>query len=471
MPLTVLSDHDVSRILHSFTKEDILALQENMADALHWYSTSNDDNDYCSDFQPERVQLKRKDGSTTLFLPANGCKGQGVKIINVVPPDALGGLPSLENLSLDSEMSSRSSISSGIDSPRTTPRSPSVSTSDTRSSVSSLPDVSVDALEGGGPGDVLDKSVSTIRGSLTLMDQLGNTIGLINAEEVTAFRTALCSTMMLRKRHSVHDLTVFGAGKQAYWHIRLALLLRGDEIHHLNIITRKFESARKCVMRLYNPQPDDPGYVNPIGSKYNSRAKKNILTPAHTEYQRLVKEYVRASNVIFCCTPSESPLFPASYLINPEGRKKGRYIACIGSYKANMIELHPDVLRYAVAPHHEHRHIHKRQKEGGAIIVDSVTGCLREAGEVVQAKLLPDQVVELGELFMLKKEAERKSREKGQHAEGGCAFQDNSGLMEWLTRGNVIYKSVGLGLMDIVVGGFMIEWAKERDIGTTIPNF
>ncbi|KAF2478438.1 hypothetical protein BDY17DRAFT_258935 [Neohortaea acidophila] len=388
MPLTVLSDHDVSRILHSFTKEDILALQENMADALHWYSTSNDDNDYCSDFQPERVQLKRKDGSTTLFLPANGCKGQGVKIINVVPPDALGGLPSL-----------------------------------------------------------------------------------INAEEVTAFRTALCSTMMLRKRHSVHDLTVFGAGKQAYWHIRLALLLRGDEIHHLNIITRKFESARKCVMRLYNPQPDDPGYVNPIGSKYNSRAKKNILTPAHTEYQRLVKEYVRASNVIFCCTPSESPLFPASYLINPEGRKKGRYIACIGSYKANMIELHPDVLRYAVAPHHEHRHIHKRQKEGGAIIVDSVTGCLREAGEVVQAKLLPDQVVELGELFMLKKEAERKSREKGQHAEGGCAFQDNSGLMEWLTRGNVIYKSVGLGLMDIVVGGFMIEWAKERDIGTTIPNF
>lgn len=479
MPLTVLSDHEVSRILHSFTKDDILALQENMADALHWYSTSNDENDYCSDFQPERVLLKRKDGSTTAFTPANGIRGQGVKIVNSIPRDALGGLPSLDNLSLNTQYSSRSSVSSGIDSPRgsistastTDTRSSSTSMPESGSSQSSLPDVSADALGDGRPGDVLDKSVSTTRGSLTLMDQLGNTVGLINAEEVTAFRTALCSTMMLKKRQSVHDVTVFGAGKQAYWHIRLALLLRGEEIHHLNIITRNFDSARKCVMRLYNPQPDDPGYVNPLGSKYNSRSKKNILTPAHTEYERLLKDYVRASNVIFCCTPSETPLFPASYLINPEGRKKGRYISCIGSYEPKMIELHPDILRYAVAPHHEHRHIHKRQKEGGAIIVDTVTGCLKSAGEVIQAKLLPDQVVELGELFMLKKEAERKWKEKGDKGEGGCIFQDGSGLKEWLTKGNVIYKSVGLGLMDIVVGGFLIEWAKDRDIGTTIPHF
>ena len=120
------------------------------------------------------------------------------------------------------------------------------------------------------------------------MDNLGNTTGLINAEEVTAFRTALSSTMLLKKRQSVHDLTVFGAGKQAYWHIRLAMLLRPDEIHHLNIITRNFESARKCIMRLYDPQPDDPNFVNHIGEKYNSKTKKNILTPGHTEYQRPV---------------------------------------------------------------------------------------------------------------------------------------------------------------------------------------
>ncbi|KAK4502400.1 hypothetical protein PRZ48_005825 [Zasmidium cellare] len=470
MPLTVLSDKDVSRILHSFDKEDVLELQQSLADALHWYSTSSDANDCCSDYQPERTYLKRKDGTTTLFTPASGMTGQGVKVVNIVPPDAGGiGPPLRESSTMSSDGDSRSSISS-------VSRSGSTATTGTAGSQSSLPTTVSEISDEAGklslqsnPG--FENAVASIKGSLTLLDGAGNTTGLINAEEVTAFRTALASTMLLKKRHSVHDVTVFGAGKQAYWHIRLALLLRGPEIHHLNIVTRNFESARKCIMRVYNPQPDDPDYVNPVGAKYNSKTKTNILTPMHGEYERLIKEYVRASNVIFCCTPSTTPLFPATYLTNPEGRKKGRYIACIGSYKPHMVELHPDVLRYAVAPHHEHRHIHKRQKEGGAIIVDTVTGCLKEAGEVIQAKLMPDQVVELGELLMLKRDAEARMKEKGEKVEEGCNFQDNSGLKEWLTRGNVIYKSVGLGLMDVTVGNALIEKARERGVGTTIDYF
>ncbi|QIW99057.1 hypothetical protein AMS68_004575 [Peltaster fructicola] len=469
MPLTVLSDHEVNRILHSFGKEDIEKLQQALADALHWYSTSSDANDCCSDFQPERTVVKRKDGSTTLFMPASSINSQGIKVVNVVPPDEKG-LPDLDGLSLDTSESHRSSLS-GTSSPRhSISNASTLTTSTTHSSATSQSASSL--LNSIGTSQQTGTTAeSTIRGSLTLMDNSGRTTGLINAEEVTAFRTALASTMLLKKRHSVHDVTVFGAGKQAYWHMRLALLLRGNEIHHLNIVTRSFESARNCIMRLYNPQPDDPNYVNMIGEKYNSKTKKNILTPMHTEYERLVKEYVRASNVIFCCTPSTSPLFPASYLINPEGRKKGRYIACIGSYKPQMVELHPDVLRYAVAPHHEHRHIHKRQKEGGAIVVDTVDGCLKEAGEIIQAKLMPDQVVELGELFMLKRDAERKMREKGLKVEPGCSFQEDSGLKEWLTRGNVIYKSVGLGLMDVTIGNELIRISRERGFGITIDQF
>jgi ornithine cyclodeaminase/alanine dehydrogenase-like protein (mu-crystallin family) len=235
-----------------------------------------------------------------------------------------------------------------------------------------------------------------------------------------------------------------------------------------------FEDPRSTTSTLSlatSTQPEDPDYVNQIGHAHGSKTKKEILTPSHTEYQRLLKQYVRASEVIFCTTPSTTPLFPATYLTNPEGRKKGRYISLIGSYKPNMVELHPDVLKYAVAPHHEHKHIHKRQKEGGAIIVDTVSGCLKEAGEVIQAKLTPDQVVELGELFMLKRDAEKKMKEKGEKTEGGCNFQENSGLKEWLTRGNVIYKSVGLGLMDITVGNALVKTARERGVGTTIERF
>jgi hypothetical protein len=85
-PLTVLGDDDVNRILHSFTKDDILELQETLGDALHWYSTSNDGAECCSDFQPERTHLKRKDGSTTLFMPASGLNGQGIKVVNELCP-------------------------------------------------------------------------------------------------------------------------------------------------------------------------------------------------------------------------------------------------------------------------------------------------------------------------------------------------------------------------------------------------
>ncbi|KAF2720156.1 NAD(P)-binding protein [Polychaeton citri CBS 116435] len=479
MPLTILSDHDVNKILHSLTRDDILELQANLADALHWYSTSNDANDCCSDFQPERTNLKRKDGSTTLFMPASSLDGQGIKVVNIDSTDGSGPrLPSVENLSLNSRTSTASTASS---SPRN-----SISTLDSTatSSSNSTAQTSVSGSTVNSSDKYATKDTSsaptksTIRGSLTLMDAKGQTYGLINAEEVTAFRTALASTMLLRKRHSVHDVTIFGAGKQAYWHVRLALLLRGEEIHHLNIVTRNFDSARNLIMRLYDPQPDDPDYVNTIGAKYNSRTQKNILTPMHTEYQRLIKEYVRGSNVIFCTVPSKSPLFPATYLTNPEGRKKGRYIVCIGSYKPDMIELHPDVLRYAVAPHHEHRHIHKRQREGGAVVVDTVTGCLKEAGEVIQAKLTPDQVVELGELFMLKREAERRLMEKGikpsSEPDGkGCQVGDteNKGLHEWLSKGNVIYKSVGLGLMDVTVGGDLVRLARQRGVGVTIEHF
>ncbi|OQO13442.1 hypothetical protein B0A48_01670 [Cryoendolithus antarcticus] len=469
MPLTVLGDNDVNRILHSFTKEDILELQESLADALHWYSTSSDGNDCCSDYQPERTHLKRKDGSTTLFMPASGLTGQGIKVVNIDPVEKSDtiNLPSVDNLSLDSASSRSSSEISSL-----SHRTPSMSTvASTASKSSTGSGRSSPSLSKIPSGDVPVAAPSTIRGSLTLLDNLGNTTGLINAAELTAFRTALASTLLLKKRQSVHDMTVFGAGKQAYWHIRLALLLRGPEIHHLNIVTRNFDTGRGCIMRLFNPLPEDPSYVNTLGPRGNMKTKIALLTPMHAEYSRLLKEYVRAANVIFCTTPSTTPLFPATFLTNPSGRTKGRYIACVGSYKPHMIELAPEILQYAVAPHHEHRHLHKHQKEGGAVIVDTLSGCLHEAGEIIQAKLLPDQVVELGELFMLKREAERLCKEKGEVNGKGCEFQGGAGLKEWLTRGNVVYKSVGLGLMDVVVGGEIVRMARERGMGVTIEDF
>ncbi|KAF1998303.1 NAD(P)-binding protein [Amniculicola lignicola CBS 123094] len=503
MPLTILSDADVRTLLLNLTKDDVIEMQQSLADALHYYSTSTegDNNGCCSSYQPLRTALKRNDGQTTLFMPASSNEGIGVKIVTLADTDkslkkSVASLSSFSSLSLESSMSTGSSATA-FDPPETFD-----------------PPESVDSRQS-----------TTPKGSLTLLDRYGNTRALINAEEITAFRTALASTMLFKKRTNVHDLVVFGAGKQAYWHIRLALILRGPEIHHLNIINRTFESAHNLVEKLYNPL-DEPAIFPKINiptaeTTHLARPKIQILTPNHTEYDRLLKSTVRGSSVIFCTTPSLTPLFPAGHLTNPEGRKKGRYISAIGSYKPHMVEIHPDIIRQNVQPHHTHHH-HKHARQGGAIIVDSVDACLKEAGEIIQAGLTGREVVEVGELVMLKRDAERRRVEvrsattsssvpslassqtplstdsstplspfaptldsagvelgeakkvKGKQKdkkEGKAEKEADEGLMEWLQKGNVIYKSVGLGLMDVVVGTELVRLADERGVGTRIENF
>lgn len=284
-------------------------------------------------------------------------------------------------------------------------------------------------------------------------------------------------------------------------------MLRSTDIHHLNIINRDFERVHKLLQALYNPdeQPTDfdpnttsiPSYRKEGEGLH--RPKIQILTPSHGEYERLLKSTIRASAVIFCTTPSLTPLFPAPYLTNAEGRKKGRYVAAIGSYKPHMCEVHPDILRQNVTPDHG-RHFHKHAPQGGAVIVDSVEACLKEAGEIIQAGLSPNEIVEIGELVMLKRDAEKRRSECMAQKRMSEEGLDNDGvelgeapttkkkrgsnksskdenekeqhsLMEWLQKGNVIYKSVGLGLMDVVVGSDLVRLADERGIGTRIDNF
>ena len=194
----------------------------------------------------------------------------------------------------------------------------------------------------------------------------------------------------------------------------------------------------------------------------NDKLAFSIVSADYGEYNRLLKEHVRKADVIFLCTPSTTPLFPAELLTSSEGRRKGRYISAIGSYREHMLELHPDVLLQAVAPEHK-KHHHKHASKSGVIVVDSLEACLKEAGEIMQAGLGAEQLVEVGELLMVKKASMRE-------VEMGTG-DGEIGLKRWLEGGNVIYKSVGLGLMDICVGEDLVGLAREREVGTRIPDF
>ena len=505
MTLTVLSSQDVRTLLLQLTKQDILDLQQSLADALHYYSTNtNDDGDgWDGGVGVAGMKTKRQDGGVVSVTLASSNDRFGVKITSLLnekrkhsgSSDTEFATSSLESLSLSQDSSSPSVKSST--------RANTTTTSGSQASVASA------------------------KSSLTLFSETGTPRAFVNTLEITAFRTALASTMLFKKRANVHDVVVFGAGRQAYWHIRLALLLRGEDIHHLNIINRDFERVHHLLQELYNPHEAPTGFVaDPThvptyrqagGEEHKeqlARPKIQILTPSHGEYTRLLHATLRSSSAIFLCTQSPVPLFPAATLTNPEGRKKGRYIAAIGSLSPEHTELHPDILRQNVAPEHAHRHFHKHAQQGGAVVVDSLDNCLKDAGELVQARLGPEQVVELGELVMLKRDAERRRREcmarsMGMQDEGldgdgvelgECEMETKTkkkkkglmrigsdkseekkdhenkdkahkSLIEWLVKGNVIYKSVGLGLMDVVVGNDLVKLADERGIGTRIENF
>lgn len=278
------------------------------------------------------------------------------------------------------------------------------------------------------------------------------------------------------------------------------------------------------IRAFYDVNPEVKAREGWTGTKFS------ILTPAYGEYKRLERQQLRSADAIFCTVPSTKPLFDHTILTSTEGRKKGRLIVAVGSYKPHMIEVPKEILQQAVKLAHEHRHYHKHATEGGVVVVDTLTGCMTEAGEIVQSGLHPHQLVEIGELVMLEGQiaadsdpeedlpeldmtkislnsegsgsslpaapsedaaikassrkssftrlSRRSSRSSLAEKHGRSLSTDSSktvkkedAMTKWLSEGNVIYKSVGMGLMDLVVGDALLNLAISRGIGTTIPDF
>ena len=195
---------------------------------------------------------------------------------------------------------------------------------------------------------------------------------------------------LVHASNHVKTITVFGSGNQAYWHVRLALMMRGSTIKHVNVINRRFSESAAAILKRFTVIPqavkEREGW---------SHTKFGILTPTFHEYERLLWEQVRSSDVIYCCTPSREDLFDASILTSREGRMKGRLIVAVGSYTPEMREL-PEALLLQATKHHDKnaRHFHKHAEEAGVIVVDTLDGVLKAAGEIMSAKIGPHQLVE-----------------------------------------------------------------------------
>jgi len=368
-------------------------------------------------------------------------------------------------------------------------------------------------------------------GAVTLFSPVGEPVGILHASTLTAFRTALASLCLVSKRAQIRTLTVFGCGEQAYWHVRLALMLRGSTIRQVNLVNRSFSPSCAAILkRFYGVQAVIKAREGWTDCTFG------VLTPGYGEYHRLLEKQVLAADVIFCCTPSTEPLFDGSWLTTHDARRKGRLIVAIGSYTPQMREIPIEIILQAVKPHEKgHRHFHKHVIEGGVIIVDTLDGALKESGELIEAGLESTQLVELGELVMLHNIAASEAAAIMEEASSGdtasitSLSSDPSSEMEkltissgrsalssvfgtsgsrpsspirapsfpfhrrsssqgsvdrqkkksdkednlarWLAGGNVIYKSVGLGLMDLTVGMHMVKFAREKGVGSHVEGF
>lgn len=356
MVLTVLTDDQIKTILADLTADEFDGFRKVISTALHEYSTNTHNIEDGTYHQPERVSTENlKTGATTLYMPSVGPQGMGCKGKNLSHPPPPICFPH----------PSRNSQKSLTNSPLVVTLSSSKASQDP------------------------SKPSTQPTGAVTLLSPTGEPIGFLHAKTLTAFRTALSSTCLLARRTTVKTITVFGTGLQAYWHVRLALLIRGTTIKHVNVINRRFsDDARDFMKQFYRVPPhikEREGW---------SETTFGILTPGYGEFKRLLREQIRDADVVYCCTPSTEELFDAEVLTSHEGRRKGRLIAAIGSYTPAMRELPEGLLLQATKHEKPHWHFHKHAPEGGVIVVDTLDGALKEAGEIISAGLQPTQLVE-----------------------------------------------------------------------------
>lgn len=330
-------------------------------------------------YQPERAVVTRPGGQVSLFMPATSPNLIGVKIVGVTPSGAQSNTP-----------------------------------------------------KGSAPPPGL-KSI------LTLCDATGLPIGSLNAAELTAFRTALGSMLLYQFRKNTENIVVFGAGKQALWHIKLALLLREKDIRSVTIVNRSKERTQELIDTLSKDS----------NSQWPSHIELKVFDE-QGDRDSALESLVVDADVIFCTTPSTQPLFPAAVLTSEKAREKTRYLAAIGSYRLDMQEIDPEYLKAVTDPKGD---LAASAYQEGVITVDTREGCLHEAGELVKAEIPTDKMLEIGRIFQ------------------SDATVGDAKLKEWLETGLVIYKSVGTGVMDLAIGQHLLDLAKTRNVGLTAEDF
>lgn len=246
--------------------------------------------------------------------------------------------------------------------------------------------------------------IPAIVGVVMLLDtETGEILALMDGEHLTALRTGAASGLATKlfARNDAKTAAIFGCGAQGKTQLEAVKAVRDISKAWVFDKNRKVAESFKSEMQV----------------KLNLEIE--IAATA---------EVLKECDIVCTATNAEAPLFLKEHV------KEGAHINAIGSYKPNMQELDPFLLKDA------------------KIVVDQKEACLAESGDLI--KPVSDGIFaqdhirgEIGE-FILKNRKTRKSEKE-----------------------ITVFKSVGVAIQDFAVANRIYEKALQKGFGTAVGLF
>jgi ornithine cyclodeaminase/alanine dehydrogenase-like protein (mu-crystallin family) len=242
----------------------------------------------------------------------------------------------------------------------------------------------------------------SIQGVMLLLEgDTGQFLALMDGPCVTALRTGAASGLAteLLARKDADTLALFGCGAQGRTQLEAVCCVR--DLKRVFVYNRNRATAQAFVAEMQGKYDLEIAIADNL-------------------------KHLRDADIICTATPSTKPLFSREQI------RSGVHINAIGSYKPEMQELSPAVIR------------------DGRLFVDSITDCLRESGDII--KPLSDNVIGVDHVV----------GEIGSVVEGALKGRESD-------QDITIFKSVGIAIQDLIVADAVFRrMTKKEPTGTAM---
>ncbi len=198
-----------------------------------------------------------------------------------------------------------------------------------------------------------NRGLPMIQGEVLLMRRSdGARLMKLDGSAVTAMRTAALSLVAIQKMGYAHyrTVTVCGSGVQAQAHVEA--IFEWNPLCQIHLFARNLETARAITSTLQK-------------------------RGCHIELTTNLANAIALSQVVISATSSQAPFIQGEWLAG-DLQSKILFVA-VGAYRADMAELSPEIV----------------SRVEGPVVVDTIDGAIKEAGDLIGANIAPARLVGL----------------------------------------------------------------------------